>query len=100
MFKLKEFAEVINEGIDAFEVPRSLIQFLGNELLLKPAENSLWPYEVNRIRFSKQPKTYLDRAVTKSAELTMLAGLFIVAKFMIVKVFLNSAKYSNQLSGV
>lgn len=100
LYKVKEFNDVLIEGINTFEAPQSLLSYLNKELLMRPKERELWNYELNRIKYSSTTGNYLDRQETGTQELTMLTGLMIVAKFMIVKVFLNSHKYSRQLMGV
>lgn len=90
LYRIKELIEILQKAPSIVPPPQSLLAYLNKELLMRPSEQTLWNYELNRIKYTDDLGKYLDRKVTSTKELTMLTGLMVVAKFMIVKMFLRS----------
>jgi hypothetical protein len=94
LYKLKEFTDVLSSNMDLHRPPLSLVEYLSKGLLYQPEVKQLWTFELNRIAFERSAPTFLDRELIQDEEYTMLVGFFIVAKMLIIKVFMNSHRYS------
>lgn len=100
--KLQELAQALLRAAEApdFQPPASLLHYLKHKLLFCPDKAFLWPYELNRVKFSTMASSYLDKQATQNQELLMLSGMLVIAKFLVVKVLLSSGKYRQQLQGL
>ena len=69
------------------------MEFLSKDLLTRPNKQALWPYELNRLQFGEIAPSYLDQVNTQNQEKVMILGMFIIAKFFILKHVMSSEVY-------
>ena len=101
LYKIKELTDTLNSNADRFQPPTSLRDYIAKVLLYEPDLKQLWNYELNRIAFLPGKPRFLDtNQLDENAEGLMLVGMLVIAKFLIVKIFLNSHRYPSELSGV
>ena len=100
--RVNEFMQILdaNSVLSAQDhnLPASLCDYIKNTLLQKPPQDSLFNFELNRIRYESDGM-HLDQAQMSGNEEVLLTGMMLIAKFLLVKMLFKPSQYNMGFGG-